>query len=206
VTLGAGSAAGSSWRAYRDHTNGFAIETPASWVLVPGSSRLATRLALNLEKSGNRKRAALVRDASRGNFESSMGRAVLDGIQFPVQTTPILTDFMLSRNLLPVGVASDSATLKAIASEELGTLASTPGVRMLSPKSRLVTLGNIYARTFTGSIPAPKYGQGVRTGFEFFVLLGPGRALWQIEFRTSATHLSADIPLFERISHSLRLF
>jgi hypothetical protein len=194
--------AATAWTVYRDTANGFSISTPKPWVLVPGSRAEAQRLAASYEKKGETRQATLVRAYLADNYQSGEDR-VLDGIQFPTRTSPILTDFVFVKDHLPSGMKSDPDTLSLIAQTIFGGLAKQHGIKLntKAPTDLRLPAGN--AIEFSGSGPAEGFG-GRRTGFDLYMLLGPARTEWQIEFRTDSTRLGADRPLFRRIAESLR--
>lgn len=194
--------AATPWAVYRDSVNQFSVAVPKTWVMVPGLRAAALRLAASYEKKGEARQATLVRSYLADNYQSGENR-VLDGIQYPIQTSPILTDFLLVKDHLPQSLKSNQTTLKLIARSIFASLSKAAGVKMngKSPTSIRLKAGD--AMVFSGTVPAVGFG-GRRTGFAFYILLGPNRTEWQFEFRTDSRQLRGDVVLFRRIATSLK--
>jgi hypothetical protein len=189
------------WTVYRDQVNQFRLATPTGWIMVPGSRQAASRLAASLKRKGKVRQATLVRSYLADNYQSGENR-VVDGIQYAIRTSPILTDFFLVKDHLPKSPKSDPTTLRIIAGAIFDGLAKQSGVRMTTKAPRSVRLHGGDGIAFSGTVPAVGFG-GRKTGFAFYVLLGPANTEWQLEFRTDSRQLSADGPLFRQIADSL---
>jgi hypothetical protein len=201
-TLAAGAAAATRWAVYRDTVNQVSIATPAKWVRVPGSRAAALRLIASLRKRGETRQATLVRWYMDDNSQSGEDR-IVDGIQYPIRTSPILTDFVLVKSRLPKSLKSDPATLDVIA-KAIFVEFLKDGSRMTTGDPVKIRLPAGRAEVLSGAVTAAGFG-GRKTGFAIYILLGPGRTEWQIQFRTDSRQLDADGPLFRRIADSLRL-
>jgi hypothetical protein len=197
------AAAGSAWTTHRDQANHFRIAAPSQWVIIPGSRAAATKLATSLEKQNKVRQATLVRSYLADNYQSGENR-ILDGVQYPIQTSPILTDFFLVKDELPSGLKSNSNTLNLIGDALFSGFVKQPGVHMTTRKPVHLKLPAGEAVLFSGTVPADGFG-GRSTGFAFYSLLGNGKDEWQIEFRTDSRSLSRDGALFRRIADSFAL-
>jgi hypothetical protein len=195
--------ASTGWAVYRDQANGFSIAAPTGWVMVPGSRPAALSLAASFEKKGESRKASLVRSFLADNSQSGEDR-VVDGVQYPVQTSPMFTDFVLVKDHLPKGLASDQTTLRLIGNAIFDEFAKQSGAKLTTASPRQIRLSSRTVIEFSGAIPAVGFG-GRKAGFAFYILLGPNRTEWQIEFRTDSRRLGADASLFRRIAASLHL-
>jgi hypothetical protein len=192
--------ASTGWVVHRDQSNHFQIATPGQWVIIPGLRSAALSVAASLKKRSKLRQATIVRSYLADNYQSGENR-VLDGVQYPIQTSPILTDFLIVKDHLPSGVSSDSRTLSALGDVLFGGLAKERGVHMTTKKPVHLRLHAGEAVSFSGAVLASGFG-GALTGFTFYLFLGPQREEWQIEFRTDSRHLAGDAALFRRIAAS----
>ena len=170
--------AATGWTVHRGAADGFQIATPSSWLAVPGSPTAANKLAAALQAQGKVAAARLVRAYAADNASSGENR-VLDGIQFPIRTSPTRTDFYLVKDHWPKGFTSDRTSVGILGEALFMHLKKLPGFRMTTKNPTFLTLPAGFAASWSGTV-------GAHIGFTWYLLGGPRNSEWQLELRTES--------------------
>jgi hypothetical protein len=191
------AAAGTSWRTVSDGADGFSIAVPASWQLVPRSTKGVKARVAQLQRQKRMPLATQYAVLAAGRKGASSPFR-FQAFAWPAPPGPIVPDVSVKLDTVAKG-----ATLKSVAAGFRRALAKPRGARVAAPRRVVLPAGR--AVELEGSIALTrKNAKPLHSAYTVYLLLR-GKRLYSISFRYAAAQTTAEAPLFRQIADTFRL-